>query len=656
MFVATCYFKNSLKHEQATEPTYEIRNVEAKPRVERQRGIWKEGKANAEGEAKANLCRAWECQSTCPDNVFPQAVRAAPLLFAAHSGRPANTDRELVPQPSGSHSDIHLLFFMMLRAVAKTFPKRLLFTVAPKTPVSRPFDFVLKEPGTGSNPAYDEAVSILQKERDSLQKELDTLKKSPTSVCIKLVPAGSEEKIKQKEIELKMTYLETHWKFTQGQGDVSEDVFNHMHRKRYFDSVVSALKRNANKFNLVGDIYPELIEPSVIFETNFAHTKWFSATGHAITPNSALYSPELVISTGDKKTRYFTLMMVDLDRENLDSKSYEEWCHWLVTDIPVTNRLVIEGGSRDYLQNAVFPIGESNHANYTPAPPEKEPIIPGKVIFPYVPPHPAYSDPINNHRYVLTLFEQQDSELKFDLKRLKEIAEQIKSSNVKSVLKEADNKLMTLERSLVGKTWQFKKAHGLTVVSYGFFNSTWNVYTPAIFSAIGIHEPVFGSTRKLDPPRLIKYIENSTNLIAKHPNVLTNLGSRENWTTSYNRPPTTCVDTSSPNDPIPFDLMKHLNNGIPLPMPKLQTLSETKEQIDVLQKEDDEKWEARAKKEKIKVEELRKRETKWMRNVDGKTPRLSPIGAAALVLAKEKAAGAEIVFGRAPSKFKFEKA
>jgi len=83
-------------------------------------------------------------------------------------------------------------------------------------------------------------------------------------------------------------------------------------------------------------------------------------------------------------------------------QSYEEWAHWLITNIPITSRLVIPGGSSPFLDAKSNENGNSiNNQNH------HEPNIPGDVIFPYIPPHPALSNPRKNHRYLFLALKQQ---------------------------------------------------------------------------------------------------------------------------------------------------------------------------------------------------------------------------------------------------------
>ena len=103
---------------------------------------------------------------------------------------------------------------------------------------------------------------------------------------------------------------------------------------------------------------------------------------------------------------------------------------------------------------------------------------------PYVPPHPALSNPSKVHRYVFTLAKQRGP-LKIDVK---------------------DD---VLERGRLLPMATFLAQHELEWKGFGFVTSVWNKDTPLVFKHLGIHEPVYGKsdlTRKTleAKPQLIR--------------------------------------------------------------------------------------------------------------------------------------------------------
>ncbi|KAJ1554786.1 hypothetical protein HK405_004071 [Cladochytrium tenue] len=119
-------------------------------------------------------------------------------------------------------------------------------------------------------------------------------------------------------------------------------------------------------------------------------------------------------------------------------------------------------------------------------------------IFPYVPLHPANQEPRREHRYVIALFKQPSDRIDVDAQRLRERAlERIKAAEDRLqspalfVEDKGDELINTLARSSVS-VWGFAKEHNLQLAGYAFVKSSWNVYTPEIFTRLGLHEPVYG--------------------------------------------------------------------------------------------------------------------------------------------------------------------
>lgn len=92
----------------------------------------------------------------------------------------------------------------------------------------------------------------------------------------------------------------------------------------------------------------------------------------------------------DGASGLYTLAMTDLDSMDVERGAYQEFCHWLVTDIPVIERCVIESAPSIYLKDS------SNSQKV-----EEKNIKIGKTVLPYLPPHPFLTNPKRPHRYFL---------------------------------------------------------------------------------------------------------------------------------------------------------------------------------------------------------------------------------------------------------------
>jgi phosphatidylethanolamine-binding protein (PEBP) family uncharacterized protein len=200
---------------------------------------------------------------------------------------------------------------------------------------------------------------------------------------------------------------------------------------------------------------------------------------------------------------------MDLDRPSLTFKSTQEWCHWLVTNIPITSNITIPGGTSPYLAPPTATTleyesskGESFHSKS----PEILTELPGTTVFPYVPPHPANSNPRSIHRYVLAVLKQNG---KVDVSSSSFAAQKSDASFdmwEKDYIGDREKELLVRERGAMS-IQRMASDFGMSVEGFGFFTSGFNLHTPDIFTrlgnvriftfhiqfcSIGIHEPVYG--------------------------------------------------------------------------------------------------------------------------------------------------------------------
>ncbi|KAI8612828.1 phosphatidylethanolamine-binding protein, partial [Chytriomyces sp. MP71] len=349
---------------------------------------------------------------------------------------------------------------------------------------------VFVEPRLGCVRAYDEAVLVLN---------------------------GLLESQKEDKVVRGLVRLDTHWRFNAGRvdwdalatqqlDDPLAPALERLKNRRFATVTAPRLAKAADAARIFADAFPgrdpSLVRPSLNVELNFENTRWEACAGQPVPPNWALYSPRVTINTHSDIPTKYTLVLMDLDRPSLSTKSIHEWCHWLITDIEVTNRLTIQPGSSPFLvapgKDTASLTGVSFHPT---APVNGEPVLPGKVVFPYVPPHPANSNPRQIHRYLLTVFEQSEGktvEVQLETLRAEALNERMAPSEQATVaawekdfIGENEETMKVLERGAFS-TWGFGVKHGLKVAGLAFFTSGWNLHTPDIYTRLGIHEPVFG--------------------------------------------------------------------------------------------------------------------------------------------------------------------
>ncbi|KAJ3290712.1 hypothetical protein HK104_006562 [Borealophlyctis nickersoniae] len=401
---------------------------------------------------------------------------------------------------------------------------------------------------------HEAAQAILNAEREAVKRRVAELEKALEGAK----SAGKTEEVTALEARIRQGHVAAgisdpanHIAFVKRQVDLKAEPFATMHQRRWEKFVVPKLMEAAADHKVVGDALPEETVPELNLEVNFGMTDWLGAHGNHLPANWGLYSPEVAITTNDDRVRYFSLLLVDMDRPNLLTNSYEHWCHWLMilennanikeflslsTNIPVQRRLVIPGGNSPFLgpQSPNTPNGTGKSA--IAQPPAETPTLPGTVVFPYVPPHPAMQNPVRTRRYLLTVLEQPDAELKIDMEELKRAAQEAREraeketdrkSWQKEYVGEGEKRLQIGERGALLPMMKFVKDKGLTLRGYGFWRTGWNLFTPEIYTRLGIHEPVFGLLKPgvNTVPRLLKKIDTATELAASLPGPLTSLTS-----------------------------------------------------------------------------------------------------------------------------------
>ncbi|KAI8841493.1 hypothetical protein BJ741DRAFT_594366 [Chytriomyces cf. hyalinus JEL632] len=399
--------------------------------------------------------------------------------------------------------------------------------------------FEYAAPPLGTVQAYDEAVALLEKEQQRLAQEIASLENGATSKgdAVETSEIGTpknDSRIKKLKVALGLTQLDKHWKFNAGRVDfhslrkdpnsIEALTFEALKARRFETVLTPKIVKLADVHNLFVDAFPgktrNLLKPAVNLEVNFQNTAWEACYGQPVPPNWALFSPKVTINTHSDKPKRYTLVLMDLDRQSLSSQSIHEWCHWLITDISVTNRLTIEAGSSPYLAPSTLDTANLTDASFHPSQPSAEPKLPGAVVLPYIPPHPANSNPRKTHRYLLTIFEQPEGKsLDISLEAIRSEAIKNQSSSIKNraawekdFLGEKEEAMHFVERGAFS-TWGFATQHQLNVAGYAFFTAGWNLHTPDIFTRLGIHEPVFGAFPQNPTDQVHKVNQATTNAV-----------------------------------------------------------------------------------------------------------------------------------------------
>ncbi|KAJ3219239.1 hypothetical protein HK099_004757 [Clydaea vesicula] len=270
------------------------------------------------------------------------------------------------------------------------------------------------------------------------------------------------------QVYLDFANFEEHYKFHAGKVENgSNETFKKMEELRWKNIIAPKILKFSKEYKIFEHIFPKKFKTKVQLTCNWQYTKWLGMYGHDVPPNWCLYSPTVNIVTNSPKEKLYTLMMTDLDRPYPKDGILEEWCHWKIVNIPVKERLEIRGGESVFLKSNPDNVNCFNLQTRFPFRPnqEKRKQV-GDTIFPYIPPHPAHSNPRLTRRYLFTLIEQKElidvEKYKNDLK-LQSVKEYKKKNTVEE-LKEMEY----VERGLFLPTWKYVTETKSKVVSNFF--------------------------------------------------------------------------------------------------------------------------------------------------------------------------------------------
>jgi hypothetical protein len=184
-------------------------------------------------------------------------------------------------------------------------------------------------PDIGIDESYKQALLILENEQKRLQKEIETCD-----------PVLKREKL----IELGYTNIQNHFNFQNFKVKYTDNpVFEDMHLQRFNSYVFPKVLENAKNDGLFQDVFTENdvshimnANNKICLEVNYDGFGWLGAYGHGIGPERTLNTPKIdilnlnLVNDQAEKKPYCSMMLLDVDRPNLLTKSYEQWCHWFM--------------------------------------------------------------------------------------------------------------------------------------------------------------------------------------------------------------------------------------------------------------------------------------------------------------------------------------
>ncbi|KAJ1797170.1 mitochondrial 54S ribosomal protein YmL35 [Coemansia sp. RSA 2399] len=236
------------------------------------------------------------------------------------------------------------------------------------------------KPATGVNPAYDEALRVIEAYKTKRLAEADAAAEELKQAQEIGADADKTSALKKAWFDLavdaEINDSEVLWNARQGNYDLNRPVYEYLKKNEWLGRPLEILMQRL----LQMFVLPDMLDPREVGapESQLNVSMSGSAVlepGSMVDPAEALKQPEIELVTFHDDTRQHTLIMVDLDEPFEEQQSFREQFHWAVADVPFSK-----------MQSKAVINDETN------------------VLLPYIPPHPARGTP--THRYVLAVFEQ----------------------------------------------------------------------------------------------------------------------------------------------------------------------------------------------------------------------------------------------------------
>ncbi|CEI96018.1 hypothetical protein RMCBS344292_10189 [Rhizopus microsporus] len=289
-----------------------------------------------------------------------------------------------------------------------------------------------------SSTAYKEALKLIEtdkKERlnmlNRVEKEIVRLSKNGSPTQLAALQALKFDL----QVKAELNEPEVQKNFKLGKIDMSKPVYRYMRQKQFEKEPKRKLMERLTQMNVIPDILPLDLNPSV--QVNINLSEGTVEPGVFIKPEQSIERPEIEITNFHTETRFYTIMLVDPDSPDVANKAYQQHCHWLLANVPLSATESIVTG--------------------------------GDVVLDYVPPHPQKGT--KYHRYTLIAFEQpNEGQEKIDLQ-----VNQREAFDVKALA----------------------QSYGLKPTGASFFREEWDETVSKIYSEImKTHEPIYGKPPK----------------------------------------------------------------------------------------------------------------------------------------------------------------
>ncbi|KAJ1966176.1 mitochondrial 54S ribosomal protein YmL35 [Dipsacomyces acuminosporus] len=238
-----------------------------------------------------------------------------------------------------------------------------------------------KKPAAGVNPAYDEALKIINAYKIKKTAEAEAASKELKDAQARNAGAEEISALKQKffslAVEAEINDSEVLWNARRGNFDITRPVYLHLKEQAWRARPLEVLMQRL----LQMFVLPDLLDPRDVgtpeAQLNISlpgSSESPIEPGIVIDPKDARDQLDVELVTFHDEPRLHTLVMVDIDEPLAEQQTFREQFHWVVANVSYSKTKT---------------KAEANE---------------GDMLLPYIPPHPARGSP--THRYAVVAFEQ----------------------------------------------------------------------------------------------------------------------------------------------------------------------------------------------------------------------------------------------------------
>ncbi|CAO3626894.1 unnamed protein product [Cunninghamella blakesleeana] len=297
-----------------------------------------------------------------------------------------------------------------------------------------------------NNVAYEEALKLInvdKRERlemlSRVEKEVARVTKDTSSPTQTAQLAALNALKFDLQVKSELNDPEIRQNFDNNNVDMSRPVYRYLTERQFQKLPRKKLLERITQMNVMPDLVDLDINPTVDLRLKFANHDDIVEPGVFTLPEQSITLPNIELSNFHTETKLYTLLLVDPDSPDVENKTYQQYCHWLITNVPLSaTESIVKGGN---------------------------------TILNYVPPHPQKGT--KAHRYTFIAYEQTK-----ELKGLENNQIQRDHFDVKS----------------------FAKQNELNVRGIHFFRQKWDESVSNIYKDIlQIKEPIYGKPPRQEP-------------------------------------------------------------------------------------------------------------------------------------------------------------